>query len=195
MAYRDISRGVRLAADHAKYMAWLNKDTAARQAAFQAVNNPADTVKIQREAGYIVPFGSEGSLVYLPARLLRATQPGRGGATAIILRGLIDEYTFTTENIETLTNPNVVDGVKFKPAKLTLIQRVQTATTKEASRITERRYYRHENDSVTAGFGKKLLADTYSSVTTAIRAKSAFGSFFEGATNVFNKFRFVPEKF
>ncbi|MEH2138688.1 hypothetical protein [Nostoc sp.] len=46
MAYKDISRGVRLAADHAKYITWLQKDTEGRQAAYAAITTPANRVKL-----------------------------------------------------------------------------------------------------------------------------------------------------
>jgi hypothetical protein len=193
MAYRDISRGVSLAADHAKYMIWLNKDTAARQAAYATVNTPADRVKINREPGYLVPFGSEVALVYLPGRIISATNTGRGAGTALALRGVVENYTFSDLEVKTLANANILDGVKYTPAKLTFTQRVTTATARESSRITGRSYYRHENDSVTTGFGKKVLTDTYGSAVTAIKAIAGYGTFL--AANANNKVRFVPEKF
>jgi len=83
MAYKDISRGVRLKADHDKYLIWLNKDTEARQTAFKEVNEPKNTVRTTRIAGYIVPFHQNGpTLVYLPARLIAPTQEGRGAVLA-----------------------------------------------------------------------------------------------------------------
>nr|MDZ8058388.1 hypothetical protein [Nostoc sp. EkiNYC01] len=195
MAYKDISRGVRLAADHAKYMAWLQKDTAGRQAAYAAITTPANKVKTERVLGAIIPFSSSGtSLVYLPARLIADVQTGRGGALANTLRGVLAQYTSTQENLAALTNPNIIEGTKFKPAKVTVVQRVTTATTKEASRITGRLYYRHENDSVTGSFGKKVAADTYDSVVAAITAETAFTALFTGSANALaSKYRFVPE--
>ncbi|MEH2138689.1 hypothetical protein [Nostoc sp.] len=111
------------------------------------------------------------------------------------MKGIVDEYTFSSSEIAALTTPDVLENVKkFKFAKFTVIQRVQTATTKEASRITGRQYYRHENDSVTTHFGKKLAADTYDSVVTAIKTKSAFNALFTGSENALaSKYRFVPE--
>ncbi|HYX19073.1 MAG TPA: hypothetical protein VE944_32925 [Nostoc sp.] len=195
MAYKDISRGVRLAADHAKYLVWLNKDTAARQAAYATVTNPAEKVKTDRVLGAIIPFSSSGTtLSYLPARLIAPTQTGRGGVLATTVKGILDEFTFTQADLTALTTPNIIEGTTFKPAKLTVIQRVTTADTKEASRITGRLYYRHENDSVTGSFGKKIAADTYDSVITAIKEKAAFTGLFTGSANALaSKFRFVPE--
>jgi hypothetical protein len=196
MAYKDISRGVRLAQDHAKYMEWLNKSTEARQTAYATVNTPANTVKTARVPGYIVPFDSSGaSLVYVPARLISATQAGRGAALATTVKGIVDEYTFSTTEVAALTSPNVLDSAKkFKFAKVTVIQRVTTATVKESSRITGRKYYRHENDSVTASFGKKLAADTYDTVSQAIKEKPAFIALFTGSENATaSRYRFVPE--
>lgn len=157
MAYKDISRGVRLAADHAKYIAWLEKDTAARQTAFATVFNPADKVKTDRVPGYVIPFDSTGTnLVYVPAKLIKGSQTGRGSTLAIAVGSVVADYTFDLNDIGLLTTPNLLDGVKkFKCAKLSVIQRVTTATEKEASRITGQLYYRHENDSVTTVFGKK----------------------------------------
>ncbi|MEH2193408.1 MAG: hypothetical protein V7K98_12325 [Nostoc sp.] len=196
MAYKDISRGVSLAKDHANYIVWLNKNTGERQASYAAITTPANRVKTERVPGYIIPFDQNGSgLVYLPTRLISATQAGRGSALATTIKGIVDEFTFSTTEVAALTTPDVLDSVKkFKFAKLTVIQRVQTSTTKEASRITGRQYYRHENDSVTAHFGKKIAADTYDSVVTAIKAKSAFNALFTGSENALaSKYRFVPE--
>lgn len=196
MAYKDISRGVRLAADHAKYMLWLNKDTEARQAAYATVTTPANKVKTARTSGYIVPFDATGTaLVYLPARLISPTQEGRGSVLAKAMEGILKPFTFTTAEVGALTTPNVLDTAKkFKFAKLTVIQRVTTATVKESSRITGRKYFRHENDSITASFGKKVAADTYDTVTTAIKANTAFTGLFTGSeTALASKYRFVPE--
>jgi hypothetical protein len=173
MAYTDISRGVRLAQDYAKYKAWLEQTTEQRQASYAAIVTAANRVKTARASGYIIPFDSTGTgLIYI-----------------------VEEFTFDLTKIGALTSPNLLDSVKdFKPAKLTVIQRVQTATAKESSRITGRKYYRHENDSVTANFGKKVAADTYESVTTAIKEKTAFKALFTGSENATaSKFRFVPE--
>lgn len=191
MAYKDISRGVRLAADHAKYIAWLEKDTAARQTAYAAVTTPANKVKTARVLGYLAPFGATGtSLLYAPAKLIHSAQSGRGSALALKVRTILTEYSNLT-----LDGSEVgLTGVKYVPAKMTLIERVTTATTKEASRITGRLYYRHENDSVTGSFGKKVVADDFDSVVVAIKAKTDFTNFFSTGTNAaFNKFRFVPE--
>lgn len=195
MAYRDISRGVRLAADYAKYQAWLQKDTAARQAAYATVTTPANKVKTERVLGAIIPFSTSGTnLVYLPSRLIADNQTGRGGALANTLRGVLAGYTFTQADLTALTAPNIVEGTKFKPAKVTVTQRVATATAKEASRITGRLYYRHENDSVTGSFGKKVATDTYDTVTTAIRENANFAALFAGNANALaSKYRFIPE--
>lgn len=195
MAYKDISRGVRLAKDHANYMLWLDKDTAARQAAYAAITTPANKVKTTRVPGYVVPFTSTGAIVYVPTRLIGATQQGRGATLATALRGILGEYTFTEDDVETQPNANILEGVKFTPAKLTVIQRITTATTKGKSRITGREYFRHENDSVTGVFGKKVIGDTQDTVITAIKAKAPFQALFTGSENALaSRYRFVPEK-
>ena len=195
MAYRDIARGPKLAADYEKYQAWLKKNTGERQAAYAAVTTPANKVKTERVLGAIIPFSSTGTnLVYLPARLIADNQTGRGGALANTLRRVLAEYTFTQADLTALTTPNIIEGTKFKPAKVTVIQRVTTATTKEASRITGRLYYRHESDSVTGSFGKKVPTDTYDTVITAIKENADFAALFTGNANALaSKYRFVPE--
>lgn len=103
-------------------------------------------------------------------------------------------YTFTEAEVKALTNPDVLERIRnFKSAKVTVIQRVTTATEQKASRITGRKYYRHENDSVTARFGKKLPVDTYETVVAAIKLAPTFAALFTGGQNVLNKYRFVPE--
>lgn len=196
MAYTDISRGVRLAADHAKYLAWLQKDTEARQTAYAAVTTPGNKVKTDRELGAIIPFSSSGAnLVYLPARLIAAAQAGRGSELAGVIRGLLNNFTFTTAELALLTTPNIIEGAhKFKFAKLTVVQRITTATTKSSSRITGRQYYKHENDSITAHFGKKVAADTFDTVVTAIKTEAAWNTLFTGSANALaSRYRFVPE--
>ncbi|WP_373525094.1 hypothetical protein [Nostoc sp.] len=196
MTYRDISRGDRLAADYAKYQIWLKKDTEARQAAYAAITTPANKVKTDRVIGAIIPFDTSGTnLVYLPARLIAATQVGRGGVLATAMQGILAEFNFTRTELAALTTPNVIDNVKkFKFAKLTIIQRVTTATVKESSRITGRKYFRHENDSVTGSFGKKIAADTYDTVVAAIKGKADFNGLFTGSVNALaSRYRFVPE--
>ncbi|BAZ29951.1 hypothetical protein NIES4074_23990 [Cylindrospermum sp. NIES-4074] len=191
MAYSDISRGVRLAKDHEKYMQWLNKDTEARQTAYEAVTTPGNKVKTARVAGYVAPFGATGSaLVYAPVRLIAETQSGRGSNLAITVREILLEFTNPTLEA---TEVGLVK-VKFSPARMSIIQRVTTATTKSASRITGRRYYRHENDSVTGCFGKKIVADDYNSTVTAIKLKPNFKALFTGSENaVASRHRFVNE--
>lgn len=191
MAYKDISRGVRLAADHAKYITWLEKDTEARQTAYAAITTAANKVQTSRISGYLAPFLATGTtLIYAPAKLISETQAGRGSALALTVREILTEYSNLT-----LDGTEVgLTGVKYKPATMTLIERVTTATAKEASRITGRKYYRHENDSVTGKFGKKVVADDYGSVVTHIKTHAKYQAFFNTGTNAaFNKVRFVPE--
>ena len=191
MAYKDISRGVRLAADHAKYIAWLEKDTEARQTAYAAITTPGNKVKTDRVSGYLAPFSATGTtLIYAPAKLISADQSGRGSALALTVKEILSEYSNLT-----LDGTEVgLTGVKYKPATMTLIERVTNATTKESSRITGRKYYRHENDSVTGKFGKKVVADDYDSVVAHIRTHNKYTAFFSTGTNAaYNKVRFVPE--
>ncbi|MEH1772688.1 hypothetical protein [Nostoc sp.] len=191
MAYTDISRGVRLAADHAKYIAWLQKDTEARQAAYAAITTPGNKVQTARISGYLAPFSATGTtLIYAPAKLIGPTQTGRGATLAATVKDILSEYSNLT-----LDGSEVgLTGVKYKPATMTLTERITTATTKESSRITGRKYYRHENDSVTGKFGKKVVADDYDSVVAAIRTHAKYIAFFNtGANAAFNKVRFVPE--
>jgi hypothetical protein len=191
MAYTDISRGVRLAADHAKYIAWLQKDTEARQAAYAAITTPGNKVQTARVSGYLAPFSASGTaLIYAPAKLISPTQSGRGAALAGTVKEILSEYSNLT-----LDGTEVgLTGVKYKPATMTLIERVTTATTKESSRITGRKYYRHENDSVTGKFGKKVVVDDYDSVVAHIKTHAKYIAFFSTGTNAaFNRVRFVPE--
>jgi hypothetical protein len=196
MAYKDISRGPSLAADYANYKIWLEKSTEQRQAAYASVTTEGNKVKTTRVPGFIIPFDATGgSLVYVPTRLISATQSGRGAALATTLKGIVDEFTFTAAEVAALTTPNLLSNVKqFKFAKLTVIQRIATSDTKKSSRITGRKYYRHENDSVTASFGKKVSADTYDSVVEDIKAKTAFTGLFTGSENALaSRYRFTAE--
>ncbi|MEH2445794.1 MAG: hypothetical protein V7K18_08420 [Nostoc sp.] len=185
-----------LAKDHANYLSWLEKDTAGRQTAYAAVTKPENKVKTERELGAIVPFTASGTnLVYLPARLIAANQEGRGKELADVIRGLLANFTFTTTELATLTTPDIIEGAhKFKFAKLIVVKRVTAATAKSSSRITGRQYYKHENDSVSAHFGKKVAADTFDSVVTAIKAEAAWNTLFTGSAEALaSRYSFVPE--
>lgn len=189
MGYTDISRALQLKKDYDNYQKWLDLSTEARQTAFEAVNTPANRVKTERVAGFVAPFNVNGTaLIYLPSRIISSNQTGRGATLATTVRGLLSNYVKAT----LATADEAVTGVKnFKPAKMTLTQRVTTATTKSASRITKRKYFRHENDAVTGNLGKQVVGDDFDSVVANIRSQGAFTGFL--AENTANKFRFVPE--
>ncbi|MEH2242357.1 hypothetical protein [Nostoc sp.] len=191
MSYRDIARGVSLAKDHARYIAWLEKDTQARQEAYASVTTLGNKVQTDRVSGYLAPFSAVGTtLIYAPAKLISSEQSGRGKDLALTVKEILSEYSNLT-----LDGTEVgLTQIKYKPATMTLIERITTAKTKESSRITGRMYYRHENDAVTGKFGKKVVADDYDSVVAHIKTHTKYLAFFTTGTNAaFNKVRFVPE--
>ncbi|MEH1786357.1 MAG: hypothetical protein V7L23_12420 [Nostoc sp.] len=198
MAYKNIAKGVSLAADHAKYITWLNLDTAGRQQALAASGYaPAKKAKIAREVGAIIPFNSGSSTaVFYNARIISATQNGVGAATGNTLRGLLANYTMNETEIAALAAGSIVlSGIKkYKFASLTLKALVAAATANSPSRITGRQYKKNDYDSVTAHFGKAAPtpgSSTYSSVVALIRAEPEFGSF---TAITGNRYRFVPEE-
>ncbi|MHC5717464.1 MAG: hypothetical protein ACYTX0_36460 [Nostoc sp.] len=198
MAYKNIAKGVSLAADHAKYITWLNLTTGERQAALTASGyTPSKKAKIAREVGAIIPFNSGSSTaVFYNARIISAEQSGVGGATGNTLRGLLANYVMNETEIGALAAGAIVlSGIKkYKFASLTLKALVAAATAKSASRITGRQYQKNDYDSVTGHFGKAAPtpgSSTYSSVVALIRAEPEFTSFIGIAGN---KFRFVPEE-
>lgn len=194
MAYRDISRGVSLAKDHANYLAWLDKDTSARQTAYAALGG-AKKITTAHEAGYIIPFGSSSvTLVYLPARIISVAQTATvSTAVSKILQPYITTGTEFTA-LSTAVKDDLLSGAKkFKFAKLSVKQLVAAAAEKLPSRITGRLYYRNHTNTCTASFGKTIAADTYDATVAAIKANADFVSLTTG-TNAKNHYRFIPEK-
>ncbi|MEA5619515.1 hypothetical protein VB711_16950 [Cronbergia sp. UHCC 0137] len=194
MSYRDINKAAQLKKDYDNLKEWQEKSTEQKQTAFEGVNTPANTVKINRIDGYIAPFGVTGtSLVYVPIQVISATNAGRGGGLATSIRTVLnDDYTY-----EALTGtPIIVAGAKnFKPAKVTVKVRVSTASTKSRSRITGRLYYKHEHDSVSSPFGKKIVGNDYVTVRNAIDVALKALNLPNQTFASFTTIKFTPEKY
>jgi hypothetical protein len=196
MAYKNIAKGVSLAADHAKYITWLNLDTGARQQAFGTVYTPGNRAKITREAGAIIPFNELGSgIAYLGANVISGTNTGTGGGTALALLAIVAPYLLTAAQRAALPGTaSVIAGIKkYKFAKVVLSKLITAATAKSTSRITGREYYKNDYDSITAHFGKETASPstvgTYEEVVAAIKANTAWTTLAASP----NKYRFVNE--
>jgi hypothetical protein len=170
MAYRKISKALSLAADHANYLAWLEKDTAQRQAAYAALNSPKRSTTI-RVAGYIMPFGvGTGSQAYIPHKIMSADQSKASNSTLAqaVVNALSNRIT-TVAAFQALEGAvSIYSAKNFKFAKFQIRQTVAIASTKSTSRITERLYKRNHRNSVTAVFGQRPTGETYGAATALI---------------------------
>lgn len=169
MKYSQISKGISLAADHAKYITWLTTDTAARQSSYKLIAKSTRDKHVNI-AGWLIPFGINVAAKYaLVHYVISENQTGASNpalATAVYnaLVGrsepsIIDPtgWTFDTKS-----------GKKFKFAKLSVTQVTNKATTKSTSRITGRQYYKNVTSSVTAEFGQIITGESYQAATEAI---------------------------
>jgi hypothetical protein len=170
MAYREISKGISLAADHAKYLIWLEQDTAQRQAAYAALSSPKRSTSI-RESGYIMPFGvSTASPIYIPHKIMSADQSKASNSSlASAVVGALSNRITTAAAFHALTNPvSIGTAKKFQFARFQVRQVVAVAATKSNSRITGRLYQRNHINSVTANFGQRPTGETYGAATALI---------------------------
>ncbi|MEH2031254.1 MAG: hypothetical protein V7K67_16590 [Nostoc sp.] len=170
MPYRNIAKGLNLAADHANYLAWLEQDTAQRQAAYAALNSPKRSTSI-REMGYIMPFGaSTASPVYIPHKIMSADQSKASNSSlASAVVGALSNRITTAAAFHALTTPvNIGTVKKFQFARFQVRQVVTVATGLSASRITKRLYKRNHINSVTASFGQRPTGETYGAATALI---------------------------
>ncbi|MEH2031253.1 MAG: hypothetical protein V7K67_16585 [Nostoc sp.] len=191
MAYREISKGVSLAADHAKYLAWLQQDTGARQTAYKAIAK-AHKDKVIHVPGFIIPFAANiASKVYLPREILKADQGSASNAvlatavaTALLNRIYPAVPGFTGGGYE------LTSAKKFKFAKISVKQTTAVATSKSASRITGREYQKNTTSSVTGHFGQILAGETEATALAAIIASTELAGII---TAPGNSYRYVPE--
>jgi hypothetical protein len=174
--YTDISRGPELQDAYEKYQLWLKKSRKEKVAAYKLVaKSPADRVVPERVEGYILPFESDVTNVYLAARILAATQTGQGASVCNTVRGLVADRV--KEVAPTASTDSVIKIPRFDFARIIASQRTQTATTESDSRITDSPYKRHRSDNASSPFGRKTATDSYSEAVRDIKAAAAFKSF------------------
>ncbi len=193
MAYKNIAKGVSLAADHAKYLTWLQLDTGGRQAAYQAVAKKTKD-KVIHTPGFIIPFAAAvASKVYLPRQVLAASEgsasnAGLAGAVeAAVASRVFTTAPFTEGGVELST------AKKFKFAKISVTQITAIAAAKSNSRITGRLYQKNTTSSVTANFGQVVAGEAYATATAAILASSGLAGLIAATTVNKTRYRFVPE--
>ncbi len=191
MAYREISKGVSLAADHAKYLTWLQEDTGARQASYAAIAKKTKD-KVIRVPGFIIPFAANiASKVYLAREILSSNQSTASNAvlagalaTALLNRIYPAVPGFTGGGYE------LTSAKKFKFASISVKQTTAVATAKSTSRITGRLYQKNTTSSVTGHFGQILAGETEATALAAIIGATALAAIIAASGN---SYRYVPE--
>lgn len=172
MSFRDLERADQLIADAAKYRLWKAKDTGEKQTLYDTLNVSRFTYL--RETVYVAPFGVAARNTFVA---VQAPQAGQNQPTPV-LRTLLAGYFETAAPAG--AGDSILTPVYFpikKLAKLTLKLRVTTATTKDNSRITNRRYFRHSTNSASMPFGKKTATDSYGAAINGIKAVAAYDTF------------------
>lgn len=172
MSFRDLERGDQFIADYNKYKAWKALDSEARQTKYESLN--VNRFTYNKRDIYVAPFGFSGKTGFVTARGPdeQANQP------APVLRTILAGFfTATRPTGSTDTIVSIGSFPVGKLAKLTLKRRESTATTKESSRITGRKYFRHNTNSVSQAFGKDAADDDLEAAVKKIKAKAEYGTF------------------
>lgn len=182
MGFRKLKNGDKFVADYNKYKTWAAKDSGERQTLYETLKVNKFTYK--KQTIYVAPFNVAGLGMFIEAK---APAAGENKPTPELL-GLATGYfkleTPTGTNISVITNNQLFSPGKL--AKLTLKLRTADATSKDASRITGAKYYRHTTNSASMPFGKKVAADNFATVITDIRNNAAYNTFVEGKGNSIN---------
>lgn len=156
-----------------KYQEWEAKDPGEKQTLYEGLN--VDRFTYEKQIIYVAPFNIAGRDLFVETK---APATGQNQPTPALL-GLAATYfetaAPTTAGVTIITNNKLFPIGKL--AKLILKQRVRTATTRENSRITTAKYYRHGTNSASMPFGKGAATDTFESVLRAIKAKPAYDTF------------------
>lgn len=186
MGYRDIMRGPQLKKDYDKYQDWLDKDTAARQAAYKS-SRKGTRLEYNKQLIYVAPFNQNARTLFVETKGPAAGQPSPANDLLGLLAGYFE--TVSPAGANDIVVPRAIFPAN-KLAKLVLTRRVAEATNESQSRITGRSYKHHETNSASMVFGKKVAGDDFGSVAKAIKAIAAFKTFV-GTTG--NSAQFIPE--
>lgn len=184
-SYRDIMRGAELKAEYDKFVAWQGKSRAEKQNLYDALN--VNKFTYNREVYYIAPFGQPAKTTYVEVEMAAAGTPSPG-AEGLSLGG-----SFFTKTKPAGAGDTILGGTLFpknKLAKMILKRRVTAATANSESRITGRKYKRHQTNSISIFLGKNAASDDFSDVVNDIRGIAAYETFIK---TVGNTIAFVPE--
>lgn len=185
MSYRDILRGAELKAEYDKYQSWLAKSRSEKQDLYDNLN--VNKFTYQRSTYYIAPFGQSAKVVYIAVEMAASGTPSPG-VEALNLVG-----NYISSDKPSGAGDVIIDSASFtqsKLAQLRLKRRVTEATTYSVSRITGRKYKRHQTNSVSVYFGKNAASDDYSDAVKTIRGLPAYDTFNDV---VGNGITFIPE--
>lgn len=178
-------RGPELKAEYDKFQQWAGKSRAEKQDLYDTLNVNKFTYTTQ--VVWVAPFGQGAKNLYVEVEICAAGTPSPG-VEALSLAGSYFTTTKPTGAGDTILAPTLFP--KKKLAKLILKRRVTPATAKSPSRITGRKYNRHQTNSVSVFLGKNAPTDDFSDAVKAIRGIAAYETFITPKGNTIS---FVPE--
>lgn len=185
MSFRDLERADQLIADYNNYRAWKAKSSSERQTLYDTLN--VNRFTYEKQDLFVAPFSVVGRDFFVPVRGPATGQAPPAPTLLALLAGYFETVVPGTPGVS-LAQPGIYPISKL--ARLTVKFRQTTATTKDESRITKRKYFRHSTNSASMPFGKKLPGDDYFEAVKLITALPAFGTF----NNVKgNSIAFTPE--
>ncbi|MCC5641236.1 hypothetical protein LC593_36640 [Nostoc sp. CHAB 5844] len=188
--YSDIRRGVELNAALTKLRAWEDLSRDAKQTLYRGQRGSSVKVKANRVKGYVESFGLT-ERIYLPVKLLSATQTTNGTLIGIVRTAVATEGRALAVDFASPTGGVLLNGLKgYTPAKLSLTERGNEVTDNK-SRITDIEYKRYDNKSVSSPFGAGTDGETYTAAVTDIKAQSAIETFLNTTGN---RVAFTPER-
>lgn len=188
--YGDIRRGKELNEALTKLRAWEDLSTDAKQALYKSQRGSSVRVKPNRVKGYVESFELVGR-IYLPVKLLSATQTTQGTLIAIARTATTAENRTHPVGFTVPTGGVLLDGMKgFRTAKVSFTDRgAEVADSK--SRITNIEYKRYDNKTVSSPFGVQTDgAETYSQAVAAILDQAPVKAFLQTEGN---RVSFTPE--
>ncbi len=186
MSFRRLAEADKILADYTRYRAWAAKDSEERQVLYDGLNVSRFTY--EKQTVYIAPFGIANRSVFVAVQAPRAGGNAPTGTLLALLAGYYEAAAPTG------TTDTILEGTSLFPvsklAKLSVKLRVSTATSKSPSRITGRRYFRHNTNAASMPFGKKSATDSYEIAVRDIKNDAAFKTFNDVKGNSIS---FTPE--
>lgn len=172
MAFRDLMRAPKLAADYANYAAWLAKDSGQRSVDYAALN--VQKLVVARKDGWIYPFNQKSNNLYTPVRIPNVAITTDASCVELMraLTGTPKLVLETAPAASASTTEEEVFLEKYKFARLTVSRRLTDTPSPQTSRMTKRAYKKYETNAASCPFGqdKATVDHDYNQAVTSIKA-------------------------